>query len=305
MELDSAFSYCAGEVRRLDRDRFLCALFAPADARRGLMALYAFNLELARIPETVSEPLLGHMRLQWWRDALAAHYAGKPVPDHQTAVALARTITRHGLGHAAFKRLLDGRAFDLGDRPFVDLAAFEAYAEATSATLAGLTLDILGDVLGQDARGVRQAAKQVGMAWALSGHLRAARHHALAGRVYLPTALMEGAGIGVDALVAKTPSPAPAQVARIAQIARIAKVARPIADKAWDHLHRAREAGRGAPRAALPALLPAALAAADLRRLARLGYDLTSPKLVANRAARQLRLYWHARSWRARSWPAR
>ncbi|MEE8515860.1 MAG: squalene/phytoene synthase family protein [Alphaproteobacteria bacterium] len=289
MELDSAFSYCAGEVRRLDRDRFLCALFAPADARRGLMALYAFNLELARIPETVSEPLLGHMRLQWWRDALTAHYGGKPVPNHQTAVALARTITRHGLDHAAFKRMLDGRAFDLDDRPFADLAAFEAYAEATSATLAGLALDVLG----QDGRGVRQAAKHVGMAWALSGHLRAAQHHALAGRLYLPWALMEGAGIGADALVAKTASPAPAQIARIAQVAR------PIAERAWDHLQRAREAGRDAPRAALPALLPATLAAADLRRLARLGYDLTSPKLEANRAARQLRLYWHALSWYA------
>ncbi|MEE9194929.1 MAG: phytoene/squalene synthase family protein [Alphaproteobacteria bacterium] len=282
MELDFAFSYCAGEVRRLDHDRFLCALFAPADARRDLMALYAFNLELARIPETVSEPILGHMRLQWWRDALAAHYGGKPVPDHQTAMALARTITRHGLDHAAFKRLLDGRAFDLDDRPFADLAAFEAYAEATSATLAGLTLDVLN----QDGRGVRQAAKHVGMAWALSGHLRAAQFHARAGRVFLPTALMEGAGIGVDALVAKTPSPA------------LGQVAQPIAERAWDHLHRAREAGRDAPRAALPALLPAALAAADLRRLARLGYDLTSPKLEDNRVARQLRLYWHA--WRGR-----
>ncbi len=288
MELDSAFSYCAGEVRRLDHDRFLFALFAPADARQGLMALYAFNLELARIPETVSEPLLGHMRLQWWRDALAAHYGGKPVPDHQTAVALARTITRHGLDHGAFKRLLDGRAFDLDDRPFADLAAFEAYAEATSATLAGLTLDVLG----QGAPAVRQAAKHVGMAWALSGHLRAARHHALAGRVYLPTALMEGAGIGVDALVAKTPPPARSQ------IELIAKVARPMAERAWDHLHRAREVGRDAPRAALPALLPAALAAADLRRLARLAYDLTSPRLEANRVARQLRLHWHA--WRRR-----
>ncbi len=296
MELDSAFSYCAGEVRRLDRDRFWCALFAPAEARPGLMALYGFNLELARIPETVSEPLLGHMRLQWWRDALDAHYAGKPVPDHQTAVALARTIARHGLDHGAFKRLLDGRAFDLDDRPFADLAAFEAYGEATSVTLAGLTLDILGDVLGQDGEGVRQAARHVAMAWALSGHLRAAGHHALSGRVYLPMDLMAGAGIGADALVAKTPPPA-------GRIARMAQVARPMAERAWDHLHRAREAGRDAPRAALAALLPAALVAADLRRLARLGYDLTSPKLAANPTQRQLALYGRALCWNAgRGW---
>lgn len=286
MELDSAFSYCAGEVRRLDHDRFLCALFAPADARRGLLALYAFNLELARIAETVSEPFLGHMRLQWWRDALAAHFDGGNVPDHQTAVALARTITRHGLERAAFERMIDARAFDLDDRPFADLAAFEAYAEATSATLAGLTLDVLGQ--GTDI--LHRAVRHVGIAWTLSGHLRAARHHARCGRVYLPSVLMEDAGVGAHDLVATAPSPA---------LAQLAQVARPIADRAWDHLHRAREAGRGAPRAALPALLPAALAAADLRRLARTGYDLTSPRLRGNRAARQLRLYWHALSWRA------
>ena len=58
-------------VRAADRDRYISALLAPADRRLDLMTLYAFDAELARIATTVSEPLLGEIRLQWWRDALA------------------------------------------------------------------------------------------------------------------------------------------------------------------------------------------------------------------------------------------
>ena len=61
-------------VRRIarsgDPDRTLAALFAPRGCRADLFALYAFNVELARIAEQVSEPSLGAIRLQWWREAL-------------------------------------------------------------------------------------------------------------------------------------------------------------------------------------------------------------------------------------------
>jgi NADH dehydrogenase [ubiquinone] 1 alpha subcomplex assembly factor 6 len=63
-------SYCAQQLRRLDPDRYLTALFAPDRRREGLFALYAFNLEVARAREAVREPMMGLIRLQWWRDAL-------------------------------------------------------------------------------------------------------------------------------------------------------------------------------------------------------------------------------------------
>ena len=37
---------------------------APPAARPGLLALYAFNLEIARAPWVVSEPMLAEIRLQ-------------------------------------------------------------------------------------------------------------------------------------------------------------------------------------------------------------------------------------------------
>ena len=62
-------SYCAAQVRAYDHDRYLTALFAAEAGRDALMTLYAFNLEIAKTRETVSEPILGQMRLQWWRES--------------------------------------------------------------------------------------------------------------------------------------------------------------------------------------------------------------------------------------------
>lgn len=53
------FDHAADVARQYDRDRYLSALLAPADHRPGLMALYAFNAEIARTRELVSEPLPG------------------------------------------------------------------------------------------------------------------------------------------------------------------------------------------------------------------------------------------------------
>ncbi len=60
-----------------DRDRFQTALFAPARHREALFALYAFNYEIARVRETITEPMLGQIRLQWWREVIAAAFAGE------------------------------------------------------------------------------------------------------------------------------------------------------------------------------------------------------------------------------------
>ncbi len=268
-------SYCARQVRRLDNDRFLCALFAPADRRWALFALYAFNLEVARIREAVSEPLAGRIRLQWWRDAVAGVYAGTP-PHHQVVVPLAEAIRRFGLDRAPFERLLDARAFDLEDRAPADLEALVAYAEGTSATLTALSLDILG--AGDEA--AREAGRHVGIAWALTGLVRAVPFHARAGRVYLPLAACRDAGVDLEDLFRLRPGPGlPRVIAGIAETAR-------------RHLDAARR--RRVSRQALPALLPAALADGYLDRLKKTGFDPFHRRLQNAGAGRPVRLFFKA-----------
>ena len=126
MAVADRLSYCAAEVRRADYDRFLAALFAPAPAREGLFALYAFNHEVAKVRETVSEPMLGQIRLQWWREAIDGLYAGK-ARAHPVVEALARDarVREGGLSRAHFDRLIDAREFDLAGRAPATLAELE------------------------------------------------------------------------------------------------------------------------------------------------------------------------------------
>jgi len=181
-------------VRRHDRDRFLTALFAPAQARESLYALYAFNYEVAKTRESVRETMLGRIRLQWWREAVAAIYDGGPIGHHEVTGPLAEAVAAHGLTRAHFDALIDAREADLDDRPPPSLASLEAYAAATSGSLVLLALEALG-VRGPDAE---EAGRGIGIAYALAGLLRAVPFHAGARRLYLPADLIDAAGIDVE-----------------------------------------------------------------------------------------------------------
>src|SRR5215468_4243353 len=187
-EADAA--YCLDQVRQFDRDRYLTVLFAGSHARADLVALYAFNLEVAKTRELVREPMMGLMRLQWWRDCIAEIYAGNE-RRHQVAQPLAAAIRRHGLERAAFERLLEAREADLGETPPATLPALVGYANATAGSLGVLAVQVLGGAGDQEARAVRA----VWIAWALAGLLRAVPFHARHRCVHLPQDLLAQQGL--------------------------------------------------------------------------------------------------------------
>jgi phytoene synthase len=265
-------AWCAEEVRRHDRERWLTALYAPEPARGRLMALYAFNLELARARETVSEPTLGLMRVQWWREALGEIAAGRP-RAHPVATALAGLAFDAG----TLDRLLAGRERDMEDRPIADLGALEEYADSTSATLVRLALDLLGAT---DERS-RAAGRHVGIAWAMVGLLRAMPFHAARRRLYLPLSLLHQAGADPEAILAGRSD------------AALARAVERVAATATMHL----DAAAGVmPRAGVPALLPAVLARRHLARLRGTEFDPFRLPLAPPGPIDQLALLW--RAWR-------
>ena len=156
------------ELSRLDRERYLCALAAPRAKRAGLMALLAYNQELARIPATVSEPMLGKIKLQWWIDVVPGILQGRS-PSHPVARALSE-VRGALLDHAPQLRIqAEARNFDLETERPASLEVLSDYARATGGGLHALMLDVLG-VSDQEAI---QAATDVGAAWALIGLMRA------------------------------------------------------------------------------------------------------------------------------------
>ena len=169
---DASHRFALDSVRETDRDRFLAALFAPEPARRGLLALLAFDHELARTRFVTREPLLGRIRLAWWREA-AVEAAGTGPPRAQPIVeALSEAARRHGLAHDALVALIDAREEEVE-------GALDVMR--TGGALADLQLGVLE----LDDPASREAAHAVGAAWlmgegperaALLGEARALRN---------------------------------------------------------------------------------------------------------------------------------
>ena len=252
-----AFAFCAEEVRRHDRDRFLADLFAPEPARRHLFALHAFNLEIARVRELVSSPMPGEIRLQWWRDVLdgkaTGDAAGNPV-----AAAIIETLSLNGLPATALDNLIEARIFDLYNDPMPSLADLEGYAGETSSVLIQFAAMILAG--GKDP-GTVDAAGHAGVALAIVGLLRALPTHAQRQQLYLPGDMMQAAGVSAEDIFAGRVTPGLRTL-----LADLRAVAR-------GHLAEARRRLGAADRSVLPAFLPLALVEPLLARMERSGHD--------------------------------
>ena len=277
----SGLSACGSLVERYDRDRYLSCLFAPEAPREQLFALYAFNHEVAKTAEVVSEPMLGHIRLQWWREALDGIYAGKPRP-HEVVQPLAQAIQAHDLPRALLEAVIDAREVDLDEAPPADMAALAVYAEGSSTALLRLALAILGVEDGAS----HAAAAQLGPAWAYLGQLRALPLHAQQKRSYLPADLCAAAGLDLQEVFELRSSP------------ELSRVCTALLDQAETHLAAARRPAAEIPRAALPALLIARLADLYLKRLRKAGGNPFAPQVQAPAPGRVWRLAWG--NWRCR-----
>jgi 15-cis-phytoene synthase len=258
-----AFEHCETLVRSGDRDRFLATLFAPPVVRGPLFALYAFNLEIARIREAVRDPLAGEIRLQWWSEILGGEGRGG-IEGHPVAAALIAAVGAHGLPVGQLDALVDARRFDLHSEPMQSLAEFDAYGVAVSSNLIVLAAHILG------AHNASQALfRHAGLAYAIAGLLKAFPIHARRGQLYLPLQLLESHGSGRHDVAS---GQATAQLrAALAEMRHMAR----------GHLAEARSLLDAAPVAALPAFLPVAVTGPILARMEGRNYDPFHPVEVA------------------------
>lgn len=238
-------------VRRTDEDRYIAALFAPADARAHLFTLYQLNHELARIAETAREPMMGSIRLQWWRETIEAAREGKP-RDYELARALTAMFAAHDLPLDLFDAMIEAREMDAAEIAFADLEALEAYADQTSGNLMRLASRVLGQASDD-------LPREAGIAHALTGLLRAIPFHAARRKVYLPTDLLAEAGTSRDDILASHSGK------------KLGPVIAVIAEAARAHLANARALPK--PDAALPAFLPAAAAPLYLKRMTAPNFD--------------------------------
>src|SRR5262249_58416819 len=121
-----AEAYCANLVRTHDFGRYAATLFVPSEQRRALLALYAFNVEISRVSEQVSQPLPGEVRLRWWTDVLAGEGRGG-IEGNPVAAELLSAVRHFGMPVEPLARLGDEHEVDPYHDPTPTLAPLEAY----------------------------------------------------------------------------------------------------------------------------------------------------------------------------------
>jgi phytoene synthase len=282
--MSDPFPHCEALVREADKDRFLATLFAPAKYRRPLFALYAFNVEVARVREQAREPMPGEIRLQWWRDVFAGSGRGE-VRANPVAAALLDTVVRYRLPPQAFTDLIDARTFDLYDDPMGSLDELDGYARKTSSALIELAARILND--GNDA-GIDELASHAGIAYAIAGLLAAFPLQVERRQLFVPLDVLQRHGAQPEAIFAGKVTP---------------ELRAALADtraQARRHLAEAKRLIAAAPAAIAPALLPVALVRPTLDRMDRRGYAPFKPAALPQ-WRRQWILWRAARSGLARA----
>jgi 15-cis-phytoene synthase len=267
--------FCAELVRSQDFGRYASSLFVPAPQRRGLLALYAFNIEISRVYAQVSQPLPGEMRLQWWADTLEGIGHGG-VEGNPVAAELMLAVRTWELPVERLSRLIDEHQFDLYNDPMPTMAALEGYINETAVALFSLGVAIAG---WQSAE-IEHLARHAGLAHGIAQVITALPLHSARRQLLVPSQVLERHGAGIDEVFAGRQTP------------QLRAALNQLVGEAQGHLTTARALLRNAPPEVRPVFLPLALVQRDLMLMLRRDADPFRPRTTS-----RLRTLWTL--WRA------
>jgi phytoene synthase len=247
-----AAAFCADLVRSHDFGRYASTLFVPAAERRALLALYAFNVEIVRVRDHVTQPLAGEIRLQWWTDVLAGHAHGG-AEGNPVAAELLIAIRDFNLPVGPLSRLVEEHQFDLYNDPMPTMAALEGYLTGTCSALFAQAARIVAPPSAAMDRLARHAGLAQGIVQVITNLPRDAAHR----QQFLPQQFLESRGSDIEEMFAGKEAPG-----LRAALDQLAAEARQHLATAFSLLAEVRPQARSV-------FLPLALARRDLAHLSR------------------------------------
>jgi len=268
-------AFCADLVRSHDFARYASTLFMPSERRRALLAIYAFNVEISRVREQVSQPLPGEMRLQWWTDMLAGTSHGG-VEGNPVAAELMLAIRSCRLPVERLSRLIDEHQFDLYNDPMPTMAALEGYINDTACALFSLGAAICG----RQSPEIEHLARHAGLAQGIAQVIAALPLDASRRQLFVPLQLLQQHGIGMEEVFAGKETP------------KLRAALDQLIAEGQGHLKTAFALLESVPSEVRPVFLPLALVRSDLQRMSRADNDPFTPHVTS-----RLRTLWTL--WRA------
>jgi phytoene synthase len=247
-----AADFCMELVRSHDFASYASALFVPPPQRRALFALHAFNVEILRVREQVSQPLPGEIRMQWWTDMLAGSGHGG-VEGNPVAAELLLAIRNAGLPVERLSRLIDEHQFDLYNDPMPTMAALEGYINDTSSALFSLAAKIAG----WQSDDIEHLARHAGLAKGLAQVIATLPLDSSRRQLFVPLQLLEQHDYTMEEVFAGNETP------------RLRAALDQLIAEARKHLDAALALRANVPPQVRPVFLPLALVARDLKRMSR------------------------------------
>jgi 15-cis-phytoene synthase len=247
-----AAAFCSNLVRSHDFARYAATLFVPANERRALLALYAFNAEIVRVRDQVTQPLTGEIRLQWWTDMLAGQVHGS-AEGNPVAAELLVAIRDYDLPVEPLSRLVEEHQFDLYNDPMPTMAALQGYLTETCSAL----LSLAGRICAPPSVATGHLARHAGLAQGMVQVIVSLPRDAAHRQLFVPQQLLEGHGSAIDEVFAAKETPA------------LRAALDKLAGEARQHIATATSLLAEIPPQARLAFLPLSLVRRDLARLSR------------------------------------
>jgi phytoene synthase len=267
--------FCADLVRTHDFARYASSLFLPAAQRRAVLALYAFNVEISRVRELVSQPLPGEIRLQWWTDMLAGIGHGG-TEGNPVAAELKLAIAHWELPVERLSRMVEEHQFDLYNDPMPTMAALESYANDTFSALFSLAAEITGWRTPE----IEHLARHAGLAQGMARVVIAFPMDSSRRQLFLPLQVLQSHGSDLEEAFSGKENP------------NVRAALGDLLADAQVHLDTAMTLLESVPPEVRPVFLPLALVARDLRRMSCADTNLFAPSTTS-----RLRTLWTL--WRA------
>ena len=268
-------TFCADLVRNHDFPRYAATLFAPAAERRALLALYAFNVEIVRVRDQVSQALPGEIRFQWWTDLFSGLVHGS-AEGNPVAAELLRAIRDFNLPVEPLSLLVDEHQFDLYNDPMPTMAALEGYINDTSSALFSLAAGIAG----RPSEEVEHLARHAGLAQGMAQVVAALPLDASRRQLFVPQQVLESHSCGIEEVFAGKQTP------------KLRAALDQLLDEARGHLKMADALLADVPPQVRPVFLPLAMVDRDLQRMSRADNDPFMPHTTS-----RFRTLWTL--WRA------
>ena len=268
-------SLSADLVRTHDFARYASTLFMPSDLRRALLALYAFNAEISRVRELVTQPLPGEIRLHWWTDLLAGVDHGG-VEGHPVAAELLLTIRHFRLPVEPLTRLIEEHQFDLYNDPMPSMAALEGYINDTASAL----FLFAARIAGWQSPEIDHLARHAGLAQGIAQVIASLPFDASRRQLFVPLQVLQQHGSNIEEIFAGKQTP------------NVRAALDQLIGEAQRHLQPTFALLADVPPEVRPIFLPLALVRRDLARMSRADTDPFVP-----RATPRFRVLWTL--WRA------